>query len=79
LRDYQFRLQLYNKDRQEVIIENLMKMYKEQGGEMIDESSATLSDIVLPTFQKYLDTRDIQNYLLRSDNIKPLMVVDDVN
>jgi len=56
-----------------------MKMYKEDStNEPLDEKTATLSDIVLPTFQKYLDTRDIQNYLLRSDNIKPLMIMDEV-
>jgi len=52
--------------------ESLLKYCAEEN--LSFDQDASLAEILAPQFQSYLDTRDVVNYLVQSDSIKPLLV-----
>jgi hypothetical protein len=76
LREYQFRLRLYDMNRSEVVKSSLLDMFKNDPKNTEITASSSLADMLLPTFQKYLNTRDITNFLMRTSSVDTLMVPD---
>ena len=52
--------------------ESLLKYCAEENLNL--DQNASLAEILVPQFQSYLETRDVVNYLVQSESIKPLLV-----